>query len=72
MMLKKHIYSLEMKRDKLWDQLKEAKTIWHNMRKRTRVVNGYIEKFLSRIESIKFSRLLKRRIRTKFKIKKIQ
>ena len=65
-------YNLETKRDKLWDQLKEAKTIWHNIRKRTRVVNGYIEKFLSRIESIKFSRLLKRRIRTKFEIKKIQ
>ena len=44
----------------------------HNMQKRTRVVIGYIEKFLRRIESIKFSRLLKRRIRTKFEIKKIQ
>ena len=60
--------NLETKRDKL----KEAKTIWHNILKRTRVVIGYIEKFLSRIDSIPFSRLLKRRIRTKFEIKKIQ
>ena len=63
---------LEKKRDKLVEQLKEAKIIWNNIGKRTRIVIGYIEKFLSRSESIKFRRLINRRIRIMFEIKEIQ
>ena len=63
---------LEKKRDKLVEQLKEAKIIWGNIAKRTRVVMGFIEKFLSRVESIKFRRLINRRIRTMLEIKEIQ
>ena len=55
---------LEKKRDTLVEQLKEAKIIWNNIRKRTKIVIGYIERFLTREESIKFRRLMNRRIRT--------
>ena len=63
---------LERKRDKLLEQLKEAKLIWNNTGKRTRIVIGYIENFVSRVEGIKFRRLINRRIRTMFEIKEIQ
>ena len=63
---------LEKKRDKLMEQLKEAKIIWTNIKKRTRIVIGFIEKFLSRAESINFRRMINRRIRTMFEIKEIQ
>ena len=63
---------LEGKRDKLVGQLEEAKSIWHSMSKRTRVVVGYIEKYLSRMEGIRFRRRIHRRIRTMLEMKEIQ
>ena len=63
---------LAKKRDKLVEQLKEAKIIWNNIGKRTKIVIGYIKRFLTREESIKFRRLMNRRIRTMFEIKEIQ
>eukprot|EP00090_Calanus_glacialis_P021914 TRINITY_DN33795_c0_g1_i1.p1 TRINITY_DN33795_c0_g1~~TRINITY_DN33795_c0_g1_i1.p1 ORF type:complete len:207 (+),score=68.22 TRINITY_DN33795_c0_g1_i1:22-621(+) len=63
---------LERKRDKLIEQLNEAKLIWHNMEKRTRIVTGYIEQSLTRMEGIRFKRMIKRKIRTMLEMKEIQ
>jgi hypothetical protein len=65
-------YELEKKRDKLTEQLNEAKLIWHKMEKRTKIVTGYIEQSLTRMEGIRFKRMIKRKIRTMLEIKEIQ
>ena len=63
---------LEKKRDKLTEQLAEAKTIWQNMGKRTKIVVGYIEQYLTRMEGVRFRRMINRKIRTIFEMKEIQ
>ena len=43
---------LDRKRNKLTEQLGEAKSLWNSIDKRTVMVAGYIEEFLSRMEDL--------------------
>ena len=63
---------LERKRDKLADQLEEAKLLWYSIDKRTGVVAGYIEQYLTRQEGIMFKRMLKRKVRLMLEVKEMQ
>ena len=63
---------LERKRDKLEDQLKEAKLIWYKIDKRTETVSGNIEYHLTRLDGIRFRRMIKRKVRLMLEMKDMQ
>ena len=65
-------YDLERKRDKLIKQQKEAHELWSFIDKRTRVVAGYIETYLSYDTVIHFRQLLKNKVNQIVEIKKVQ
>ena len=65
-------FDLEQKRDKLSDQLKEAKLLWNTMDKRTGMVAGHIEQYLSKQEGVKFQRMIKRKVKLMLEMKEIQ
>ena len=62
---------LERKRDKLEDQLKEAKLIWYKIDKRTETVSAYIEQNLTRLDRIRFRRKIKRKVRLMLEMKEM-
>ena len=65
-------YALERKRDKLLDQLEEAKILWHCIEKRTDVITGYVEHYLTGADVVHFQQLVKMKVNTCVEMKKIQ
>jgi hypothetical protein len=63
---------LQRKRDKLEDQLKEAQLIWYKIDKRTETVSGYIEQCLTRLDKLRFMRMIKRKVRLMMEMKEMQ
>ena len=63
---------LDRKRDKLTEQLQEAKLLWNSIDKRTVMVAGYIEQFLSRMEGMMFRRMIKKKVRLMMEMKDLQ
>ena len=65
-------YHLERKRDKLLDQLEETKLLWSFIDKRSTVVAGYIEQYLSYQEVVQFRQLVKTKVNQIVEMKKIK
>ena len=65
-------YDLERKRDKLLDQLEEAKELQCYIDRRTEVVAGYIEHYLQGHDVVSFRMLLKNKVKQVIELKKAQ
>ena len=65
-------FDFEQKRDKLSDQLEEAKLRWKSIDKRTGTMAGQIEQYLSRQEGVMFKRMIKRKVKLMLEMKEIQ
>jgi hypothetical protein len=65
-------FDLEQKRDKLSDQMDEAKLLWNSIDKRTGIVAGHIEQYLSKQEGVKYLRMIKRKVKLMLEMKEIQ
>ena len=65
-------FDLERKREKLINQLDEAKELWTLIDKRTGVVAGYIEHYLSYQTVIQFRQLVKNKVNQMVEIKSLK